>query len=121
MHRSLLSARLVCVLGAVAAGLVTVGPALASGAHSTATVTVTATEFKFAVSPTTVKHGTVTFDVVNKGKIAHNFQIDGKTTALLSPGKSAKLTVTLKAGKYPYKCTVDAHATLGMKGTLVAK
>jgi uncharacterized cupredoxin-like copper-binding protein len=121
MRRSLLCARLVCAFGVVVAGLVTVGPALGSRAHATATVTVTATEFKFKVSPTTVKPGKVTFDVVNKGKIAHNFQIDGKTTALLSPGKSAKLTVTLKAGKYPYKCTVDSHATLGMKGTLVAQ
>ena len=36
-------------------------------------------------------------------------------------GKSAKLTVTLKAGKYPYKCTVAGHAAAGMKGTLVVK
>ena len=31
----------------------------------------------------------------NKGKIAHDFSIDGKTSTLVSPGKSARLTVRL--------------------------
>ena len=28
------------------------------------------------------------------------------------------MTVTLRKGKYPYRCTVDSHAELGMKGVL---
>ena len=40
---------------------------------------------------------------------------------MIGPGKTAKLTVTLKAGKYPYKCTVPGHAAAGMKGTFVVK
>jgi uncharacterized cupredoxin-like copper-binding protein len=97
-------------------------PALAGGSHATATaVTVTATEFHFKLSKTSVSHGTVTFTVVNKGKLAHDFKIGGKKTPLVQPGKSAKLTVALKAGKFPYLCTVPGHAAAGMKGTLAVK
>ena len=45
----------------------------------------------------------------------------GKKTPLIKPGKSAKLTVTLKAGKSAYLCTVAGHAAAGMKGTLTVK
>jgi plastocyanin len=97
-------------------------PALAGGTHATATaVTVTATEFHFKLSKTSVAHGAVTFTIVNKGKLAHDFKIGGKKTALVAPGKTAKLTVTLKAGKAPYLCTVAGHAAAGMKGTLTVK
>ena len=122
MLRSLLSVRLACAIVIVAAASALAGPAIASRSHATATVTVTGTEFKFKLSPATVKAGKVTFNFVNKGKVMHDFSIAGKKTPVLSPGKSAKLTVTLKKGtKYPYKCTVDAHAAAGMKGTLAPK
>jgi len=98
---------------------VVAGPALAARAHTSASaVTVTATEFKFKLSKTSVPHGSVTFTLVNKGKIPHDFKIGGKKTALVKPGKSAKVTVTLKAGKAAYLCTVAGHAALGMKGSL---
>jgi len=107
------------VLASFAMLAVLAGPALAAGTHATATaVTVTATEFKFKLSKTSVRHGSVTFTVVNKGKVAHDFKIGGKKTTLIKPGKSAKLTVTLKAGKAAYLCTVPGHAAAGMKGTL---
>jgi uncharacterized cupredoxin-like copper-binding protein len=110
------AAALLAVVGVVAA------PALGSRTHASATaVTVTATEFKFKLSKTSVPHGSVTFTVVNKGKLAHDFKISGKKTPLIKPGKSAKLTVTLKAGKAAYLCTVAGHAAAGMKGTLTVK
>jgi uncharacterized cupredoxin-like copper-binding protein len=110
------AAALLAVVGVVAA------PALGARTHAAATsVTVTATEFKFKLSKTSVPHGSVTFTVVNKGKLAHDFKIAGKKTPLIKPGKSAKLTVTLKAGKSAYLCTVAGHAAAGMKGTLTVK
>jgi uncharacterized cupredoxin-like copper-binding protein len=113
---SLLTATLVAVLGIVAA------PLPAARSHSAATaVTVTATEFHFKLSKTSVPHGTVTFTVKNAGKVGHDFKIGGKKTAVLKPGKSAKLTVTLKAGKAAYLCTVPGHAAAGMKGNLTVK
>lgn len=113
------AARVAAFAVAVAACAILTVPALAARSHATATsVTVTATEFHFKLSKTSVVHGTVTFTVVNKGKLQHDFKIAGKKTPLISPGKSAKLTVTLKSGKFPYLCTVAGHAAAGMKGTL---
>jgi uncharacterized cupredoxin-like copper-binding protein len=110
------AAALLAVLGIVAV------PALGARTHAAAAaVTVTATEFKFKLSKTSVPHGTVVFTFVNKGKIPHDFKINGKKTSLMKPGKSTKLTVTFaKKGKFSYLCTVPGHAALGMKGTLTA-
>ena len=64
-------------------------------------MTVTATEFKFKLSRTSIPSGTVIFTVVNKGKIAHDFKIAGKKTPTIAPGKSAKLTVKFtKSGQF---------------------
>jgi uncharacterized cupredoxin-like copper-binding protein len=82
------------------------------------TVTVTMTEFKFAFSTKNVHPGKVTFKLVNKGKLAHDLRIAGKTSAKVQPGKTGMLVVTLKKGKYPYLCTVPGHAAAGMKGVL---
>jgi nitrite reductase (NO-forming) len=110
------AAALLAVVGVVAA------PAIGSRTHATATkVTVTATEFHFKFSKASVPHGSVTFTVMNKGHVSHDFKIGGKKTPLIAPGKSAKLTVTLKAGKAAYLCTVAGHAAAGMKGTLKVK
>ena len=89
-------------------------------AQATTSVTVTGTEFKFKLSRKSAPHGTVVFKFVNKGKIAHNFAIAGKKTKNIKPGKSTTLTVTLKKGKHPYKCTIDSHAQFGMKGTFTS-
>jgi uncharacterized cupredoxin-like copper-binding protein len=88
-----------------------------------ASVTVAASEYKFVLSTkTAAKPGSVTFKVTNKGHVPHNFQINKKKTAMLSPGKSATLTVTFaKKGTYAYECTVPGHAALGMKGTFTVK
>jgi uncharacterized cupredoxin-like copper-binding protein len=122
MNPSLSATRLGAGIAVVFAALVVAVPVLAAPARTTATaVKVTASEFKFVLSTKTAKHGIVVFTVVNKGKLAHDFKIGGKKTAMLAPGKSGKLTVTLKAGKFPYICTVPGHAAAGMKGTFVVK
>lgn len=128
MHRLSVAARLTCAALVLAAVGVVAGPAVgATGHHAAArhhagtSVTVIATEFKFKLSKASVPHGSVTFTVVNKGKLPHDFSISGKKTPLIMPGKSAKLTVTLKKGKDAYKCTVPGHAAAGMKGVLTVK
>lgn len=125
MHQSLSATRLGVGIAVAFAAFALAGPALAAPAHagraSGSSVKVTATEFKFALSTRSAKAGSVTFTIMNKGKLAHDFAIAGKKSALIAPGKSGKLTVTLKAGKYPYKCTVAGHAAAGMKGTFVVK
>ena len=111
---------LVAVLAVAAVSVFTV-VAYAGANHATvATITVKASEFKFALSKKSAHHGKVTFKVTNKGHISHDFKINGKKTKLLSPGKSATLTVTLKKGSFKYTCTVPGHAAAGMKGTFKA-
>jgi uncharacterized cupredoxin-like copper-binding protein len=81
------------------------------------TVTATETEFKIAVSSTSLKAGKVTFDVKNNGKIEHDLAIKGMSAAtkLIPPGGSATLTVTLKPGSYELYCSVPGHEAAGMK------
>ena len=125
MYQSLSAARLGAGIAVAFAAFALAGPALAAPAHARhaagSPIKVTATEFKFKLSSTSVAAGSVTFAIVNKGKLAHDFSIAGKKSALIAPGKSGKLTVTLKAGKYPYKCTVPGHAAAGMKGIFIVK
>jgi len=98
-------------------------PALAQAepvAHAAATtINVTAINFKFKLSASSAKPGTVTFKITNKASgISHDFQIDGHTSKMVAGGKSTTLTVKFsKAGSYNYKCTVPGHAALGMKGS----
>jgi plastocyanin len=111
--------RITLALGVALAALIVAAPVAARTSAATATtVNVAMKEFKFTLSKAKVPHGKVTFKLTNKGKIPHDFAIAGKKSKLISAGKTGTLIVTLKAGKLPYKCTVDAHAKLGMKGTL---
>jgi uncharacterized cupredoxin-like copper-binding protein len=82
------------------------------------TIAVTATEFKFKLSPSSASPGAVTFNIKNAGKVKHDLKIAGKKSSLIKPGKTGTLSVTLKRGSYPYLCTVKGHAKAGMKGTL---
>jgi uncharacterized cupredoxin-like copper-binding protein len=111
--------RITLALGVALAALVAAAPVAARPTAAAATtVTVKMTEFKFALSKKTVPHGKVTFKLVNKGKLKHDFAIAGKKSKLISPGKTGFFTVTLRAGKLAYKCTVAGHAAAGMKGKL---
>jgi uncharacterized cupredoxin-like copper-binding protein len=115
---------LVSVAAVAAAGSSVAGAAVQAHPAAVAkTINVKATEYHFALSAGTLaKPGVVTFVVKNAGHIKHDFKIDGKKTALIAPGKVAKLTVKFaKAGKYAYLCTVSGHAALGMKGVLTVK
>jgi uncharacterized cupredoxin-like copper-binding protein len=109
-------------IGVVAAALVLAATALASPTATSVTVTAgKPSELHFTLSKTSVPAGAVTFRVTNKGKSTHDFKIAGKKSALLRPGKTAVLVVTLKKGKAAYLCTLPGHAAAGMKGTITVK
>jgi uncharacterized cupredoxin-like copper-binding protein len=112
--------RLALIASALALVALALVPAVGAGVHATQaqTVTVTMTEFKFKFSTKAVHPGKVTFRLVNKGKLAHDLRIAGKTSAKVQPAKTGVLAVTLKKGKYAYLCTVPGHAAAGMKGVL---
>jgi uncharacterized cupredoxin-like copper-binding protein len=126
--------RYLLLLVAASVVLVAVPVAQARPARVATTVTVIAgkpTEFKFTLSPKTFKHGAVTFKVMDKGALGHDFAIctkattaaanacSSKGTAVISPGGSASFTFTFaKAGTYEYICKVAGHAAAGMKGLI---
>jgi uncharacterized cupredoxin-like copper-binding protein len=112
---------LVAVFAVAAATIFAVVAYAGSASAKSTSVGVTAKEFSFKLTRKSAPHGKVVFKVVNKGTLAHDFQIAGKKTKLLSHNKSQTLTVTLKKGKkYTYICTVPGHAAAGMKGTFKA-
>jgi plastocyanin len=95
----------------------------APGAPTPQKVAVGMTEFKFTLTPKTVKRNVpVTFTVTNRGSIAHDFRIAGKKTPVIAAGGKRTLRVTFaRVGRFAYLCTLPSHAAAGMKGTLVVR
>jgi plastocyanin len=84
-------------------------------------VTAKLSEWKVELSEPTVAEGAVTFTVTNAGSIPHAFEVEGhgveQQTALIQPGSSATLALTLHPGTYEIYCPVgeDSHKKLGME------
>jgi uncharacterized cupredoxin-like copper-binding protein len=131
---------------AVAAGalLATMGVVVAfasSGSRSAAsTAQVVVTEMNVSAKPAVVQAGKVTFVVRNAGKIEHELVVvrgAGKLPVShfkaneagrdlgeiedIEPGKTKRLTLTLKAGKYTLICNVAGHYMLGMHSVLTVR
>ncbi len=74
--------------------------------------------------------GTVVFAVTNRGKLQHVFVLcsspvsglanscPGRSVTLTKTGQSARLTVTLKKGKYEYLSIVRGQTAAGTKGAV---
>lgn len=120
--------RMVFVAAGLAAALALAGGGLAAvaagGSAAKTTITVTEREYHIALSTSSAKAGTVTFSVHNAGKIAHELDIAGggltspARVALIAPGKTRTVTLTLTGGKLSLWCPVPGHAALGMKTSL---
>jgi uncharacterized cupredoxin-like copper-binding protein len=111
----------IALLAVAAAGTVVAGSSFAGAEARTATTSVTVHmgEYYFNLSQNKAPVGTVVFTVINDGTIQHDFSIAGKTTPLVNPGATAKLTVVFThAGGNPYLCDVGEHAVEGMQGVL---
>jgi uncharacterized cupredoxin-like copper-binding protein len=89
-----------------------------TAAPAAQTVTASETEFKIALSPSSVHAGKVTFEVKNDGKIPHDLVVEGNgvkaKTPLLDAGESKTLEVDLKPGTYDVYCSVPGHKEAGM-------
>jgi uncharacterized cupredoxin-like copper-binding protein len=111
----------------IMAALLAVGAAVVPLRGAPAPVTVTATEFKYTPKDVTAAAGDITFNVMNKGTVEHNFVVEDpkgkvlKEVDAIQPGKTLQVKVTLKAGKYAIVCTVPGHREAGMVATLTVK
>jgi uncharacterized cupredoxin-like copper-binding protein len=110
------SASLAALAAAAGATVVSAAPASAS---SVTTVKAVETDFHIALSQNTFKAGKYTFVAQNKGQTTHALMVSGPGVKMamtkdISPGQSAKLTVTLKKGAYDIDCPVPGHKALGM-------
>jgi hypothetical protein len=81
------------------------------------------TDFRITLSRHSFGPGKYTFEAENKGHVTHALEITGPglkqpKTKNLSPGQSAKLTVTFKKGNYDVFCPVPGHKALGMNVNL---
>jgi plastocyanin len=81
-------------------------------------------EWKVELSQGTITAGRVTFTITNAGSIPHALELEGQgieeETAVIEPGASATLTLSLKPGTYEVYCPVgqDSHKKLGMETDL---
>ena len=105
------------VMAGCGGGSTTSAPSTAPASGSS--VAVTESEYSITLPSNTMKVGSYTFKVTNKGQFAHNLTIDGpgvkdKATPTLSPGSSGDVTVNLQKGTYEFYCSVDSHKDKGM-------
>ena len=91
-------------------------------------VDLTATDFKFTPSDSTVKPGEVSFNLKNDSQTTHSLEIedvtpghDQKMDQMVAPGQSGTLKVNLAPGKYDFYCPVDGHKQLGMTGEVTVQ
>jgi plastocyanin len=82
----------------------------------------------FSVAPQRVRvpAGEVSFQIVNRGRIGHNFHVVGRNgepveVTTLFPGERKGAAARVRRGDYRMLCTVSNHEELGMYGTLVVR
>ncbi len=84
----------------------------------------------FNTKALTAKAGKITIIMTNPSILPHNVAVRAGTSAkskLIAKGKvvgkggTSRVTVTLKAGKYRFVCTVPGHEAGGMWGILTVK
>ncbi len=90
-------------------------------------VQVTAVEYSFTLSRTTVPAGKVILEFVDKGQDEHNLNALGPEGELAStfanqqPGSVVDQTVVLKKGSFTLFCSLPEHEKKGMKATLLVE
>jgi plastocyanin len=111
----------------VAAGLALALALPAVAAAPLARVQVSAHEFGFTLSRSSIKAGKVIVELVNFGEDPHDLRlkrVGGTRTyaiRVVQSGDSADLETTLKAGTFQLWCSIADHRARGMRATLIVK
>lgn len=91
---------------------------------SPSTIRLVAEEFRFTPKEVTIPTGDIAFAVINRGEIEHNLAVDdpgGRRViqiAIIEPGETKSISVSLPAGTYVIYCTLPGHRDAGMAATL---
>jgi len=113
--------RLLVTLAAFTALAAVAAPAFA--ATRTVVLSAPASGLRYSQTLVHAHAGTITIVFVNHSMLKHNVNVEqgehefGKS-ATINHGTTS-FTVTLKAGKYNYYCSVPGHEDAGMHGTLI--
>jgi uncharacterized cupredoxin-like copper-binding protein len=84
-------------------------------------------ELLFSKSSLSVPHGKVTLKLKNPSDnhLEHSIDLRGngvsKKGKIVKPGKTSRITVSLKKGTYTFYCRVKGHEKEGMRGTLTVR
>jgi uncharacterized cupredoxin-like copper-binding protein len=98
-----------------------------AGRGSPSTIRLVAQEFRFTPKDVSVATGDVAFAVTNQGEIEHNLVVDDPggsrvvQIAIIEPGETRSITVSLPAGTYVIYCALPGHREAGMVATLRVK
>jgi plastocyanin len=112
---------------AIGSALALAGAALAATAFGSPTaaqtVKITERDYALAFTPRSLAPGPVTFTIRNTGHVAHALAVSGPglstvRTAVIAPGATRTLKVTLGRGTFKLWCPLGRHAAAGMKTTL---
>jgi plastocyanin len=92
----------------------------ATSGRATQTITVTMTEFAFALDHPPNGPGAYVFHAVNAGKYPHAVALEGvgvsdQKSSIVQPGASTDLAATLQAGDLDMYCPVAGHRAKGME------
>jgi plastocyanin len=116
----LVAAALVTTLAIAATGSAKSGQKLSLKASASGAL-------KFNKKTLSAKPGKATIVMTNPSGsgLKHAVEVEGhgieKRSKTVGPGKTSRVTVTLKAGTYDFYCPVDGHKAGGMKGKVVVK
>jgi plastocyanin len=114
--------RLVGVTIVLASVLALVAVSLAFAGSTTLKISASKTQLKYNVSKLKAHAGKITITMKNPSSIfQHNVALKGNGVKVkgkvVGKGKTSKITITLKPGKYTFYCTVPGHSVT-MHGTL---
>jgi plastocyanin len=97
----------------------------AAAPRQPARLQVTATEFNFVLSRSTVKAGAAVVGLVNMGEDDHDLVLRRRAAGartwgvkMVTPGGFRERSLRLVPGRYQLWCTIADHRALGMRATL---
>lgn len=82
-------------------------------------------QLAYVTKQATAPAGQIEIDTKNASSTPHNIALEGngidEKGKVVQGGATSTISVTLKAGKYAFYCTVPGHRQGGMEGTLTVK